>query len=255
MIIYFLIAIFATTIGAIAGLGGGVIIKPMLQIGSDFSIININILSSITVFSMAITSLIKRKRANTFYKVENMYYIIIGSLLGGFLGNKIFAVFISFFESEKKVESFQIVLLILFLLLILIKDIFKDLPKIKGSKINYLIVGIFLSILCTFLGIGGGPINVSFFIILFKMDIKTSAFLSIIIIFFSQLVNIISYGFSGLYFSNDLSPLLLMVPGAILGGIIGSYLATKLSSRQISYIFNVVIISVIVLNVYSFLTL
>ncbi len=30
-IIYFIVAIFATTVGALAGLGGGVIIKPALM--------------------------------------------------------------------------------------------------------------------------------------------------------------------------------------------------------------------------------
>ncbi|MBQ8765208.1 MAG: sulfite exporter TauE/SafE family protein, partial [Clostridia bacterium] len=58
-IIYFLLALFATTIGSLTGMGGGVIIKPLMDVLGDFDVQTIGVISSITVFSMAIVSVIK----------------------------------------------------------------------------------------------------------------------------------------------------------------------------------------------------
>ena len=49
-IIYFLVGIIATTIGAISGIGGGVIIKPVLDTLGNYDISTISILSSFTRF-------------------------------------------------------------------------------------------------------------------------------------------------------------------------------------------------------------
>lgn len=66
MLIYFLVAVMATTIGATAGIGGGIIIKPILDFMGGYNLETIGILSSFTVFSMAIVSIIKQIR----YKVK-----------------------------------------------------------------------------------------------------------------------------------------------------------------------------------------
>ncbi len=50
MIVYFLIILFATIVGAGAGMGGGVIIKPTLDLISDYNVVTISFLSSVTVF-------------------------------------------------------------------------------------------------------------------------------------------------------------------------------------------------------------
>ena len=59
-IIYFLVAILATTIGATAGLGGGVVIKPVLDSINTFTLPTVNLLSSATIFIMAVVSIIKQ---------------------------------------------------------------------------------------------------------------------------------------------------------------------------------------------------
>ncbi|HBG5346526.1 TPA: hypothetical protein KQG29_003979 [Clostridioides difficile] len=55
-VILFSIAIFATIIGAITGIGGGVIIKPVLDLIWVFDITTISVLSSFTVLLMSIVS-------------------------------------------------------------------------------------------------------------------------------------------------------------------------------------------------------
>ena len=64
-ILYFLIAIGATTVGSLTGMGGGVIIKPLMDVLHHFDVETIGVLSSITVFSMSIVSIGKQILAKT----------------------------------------------------------------------------------------------------------------------------------------------------------------------------------------------
>ena len=53
-----------------------------------------------------------------------------------------------------------------------------------------LLIGIFLGGISSFLGIGGGPVNVAVLFFFFSMDAKTAARNSIYIILFSQILNL-----------------------------------------------------------------
>ena len=51
-LLYFLIALGATTVGALTGMGGGVIIKPLCDVIGTYDAQTIGVLACITVFSM-----------------------------------------------------------------------------------------------------------------------------------------------------------------------------------------------------------
>ncbi|GAA4063640.1 hypothetical protein [Amphibacillus indicireducens] len=59
---YFIISLLASIIGAIAGIGGGVFIKPILDFLGDYPLATIGILSSTTVLTMSVVSLWTRRR-------------------------------------------------------------------------------------------------------------------------------------------------------------------------------------------------
>lgn len=77
-----------------------------------------------------------------------------------------------------------------------------------------------LGIISSFLGIGGGPINLVVLGYCFSMDSKTAAVISLYIILFSQLASLLAALISGV---PDFPPmaLALMVAGGIGGGIAG----------------------------------
>src|SRR5690625_6928452 len=56
--IYFVIGLFASAFGALAGLGGGVIIKPVLDLLGYYDVGTIGVLSAATVLSMTCVSLL-----------------------------------------------------------------------------------------------------------------------------------------------------------------------------------------------------
>jgi len=72
-IVYFVVVLLATTIGALTGMGGGVFIKPLLDVIGDYDAPTVSMLSCITVFAMAVVSvsktLISNKRQGAKHKV------------------------------------------------------------------------------------------------------------------------------------------------------------------------------------------
>lgn len=245
---FFIISFFATSIGSLAGLGGGIIIKPFLSTFSSLNLININILSSITVLIMALISILKRRKSSPL--IENYIFLIFGSILGGILGNKIFHLLNNFIKNLHLIESFQSLLIILILIIVLTLNGNSKSYFLSPSKKNLFLTGFFLAIVSSFLSIGGGPINVSVFIILFSLDIKIASFISLIIIFFSQASSIITYSLSYNITDFNLKPLIFMIPAAILGANLGTYLNQALKEKTINNIFKISLVFLIFLNLF-----
>ena len=83
--IYFLIGLFSTILGSIVGIGGGLIIRPILSnLGIAKSLASFT--SSIVVFSMTITTLITYIRYKVPIKIQKVLPLALGSIIGGFLG-------------------------------------------------------------------------------------------------------------------------------------------------------------------------
>ena len=87
-LIYALVIIVATSLGAVAGLGGGVIIKPLLDLVGAHDAATINIYSSVAVFVMCCMSLSKQLRAGFQFDKKMVLCVSLGSLLGGVLATR-----------------------------------------------------------------------------------------------------------------------------------------------------------------------
>ena len=128
MIIYVIIVVFSTLIGAIIGLGGGFIIKPTLDIFSDYSVSEISIISSTIVFTMSIVSTVKNKISKVY---KSTIYIALGAMIGGFLGKLIFESVVSDGDYVKVYQSIVYIITVLLSLLFL-----KYKNSIETKKIN-----------------------------------------------------------------------------------------------------------------------
>lgn len=251
-VILFAIAILSTTIGAITGIGGGVIIKPVLDLIGIFDVSTISVLSSFTVLSMAIVSVYKQIKSK-FFKI-NFRLILIGgaSVLGGTIGQRLLDLSILHVNNPSIIKITQNVMMIILLVMVyLYRD--KSLNVRFNTNITYFIVGIFLGVISSFLGIGGGPINVAVFTILFGLSAKEAAFNSIITILFSnisKLVTVFIHTGFGIY---DLSGLPFMIIGAVLGGIIGSSISKNMNDKSVKYMFSYMTIIITGINIYSIL--
>ena len=251
LFIYFLTAIGATILGAMVGLGGGVIIKPMLDLIGYHDLATIGMLSTFTVFSMAIVAILRRLKEGYKFNYSIVALFAVGSILGGNIGTTLFNQVLSLVATQDTLLAFQSLLLALLLSMVIV------LPKLKikvspiKNKFGIVIVGFILGVIAAFLGIGGGPINVVILVIIFGMDNKEAAVYSIFIILFSQFSKIFSTAVTMGFSSYDLQALWVMIPAGIAGGLIGSKLNKLLDTFTIARVFNIVVFLLIILNLFN----
>ena len=112
------------------------------------------------------------------------------------------------------------------------------------------VVGLLLGIMSSFLGIGGGPINLVVLGYLFSMDSKTAAANSLYIILFSQLASFVSTLITGLPAFDPLV-LALMVAGGIGGGIVGRTLNKRMDNRAVDKLFICLMSLIIAICVFN----
>ena len=129
----------------------------------------------------------------------------------------------------------------------------------KGKKsfhlknpITILLGGVVLGILSSFLGIGGGPINIMFFLLFFSMSMKEATVYSVAVIFFSQLSKLVTYAATVPKF--DYRILLIAAPAAVIAGIIGAALNKKANNKIVTRVFSAVLGVFICLNIYNAIT-
>lgn len=250
MLYYFIIIFSANTIGAISGMGGGVIIKPALDMVGYHPLAAINFYSAVAVFTMSIVSIYKQIKQGFKLDVKFGVTIAIGSVIGGILGGRTFD-FLMQMYSHKIVQLIQIVFTIILLIFVLIYTNI----NMKTYQFKNIIVifatGLFLGWSSTLLGIGGGPINVALIGLLFSLSLKTAVVYSILTILFSQMAKLTTIIIVGSYIHFDLLFLIPIIPAAILGGYVGAILNKKLSTKTVMIIYQVVCIGVILLNLFN----
>lgn len=257
LIIFFIISFLSSTIGAICGIGGGIIIKPVLDSLKVLEVSKISLLSSCTVLSMSLYSFINAKisgGSNVDFKIATP--LAIGGIFGGIIGKILFSHIIIIFKSENVAGIFQSSILI-FLTAITLSFTVKNMGinKINSLRINNiflcLIIGTILGLLSSFLGIGGGPFNIMFLCFFFSMDEKISAENSLYIILFSQISNVFISVIKNDFAKIDLSFLLVMILGGIFGGVLGRLINKKINTIIFQKLFLILLFTIILISVYN----
>ena len=252
-ILFFIVAFLSSIVGAICGIGGGVVIKPvldMLQMGAPATI---NFLSGCTVLSMSLYSVGKSLRAgDSKVEMSTGTPLALGAALGGVVGKEMFSAVKNFFGGSSMVGGVQAVALGIITLGTLLYTVNK--AKIRTHKATNkalcAVIGLLLGIMSSFLGIGGGPINLVVLGYCFGMDTKTAAANSLYIILFSQAASLIATLISGLP-EFRVFALILMVAGGIGGGIVGRSLNKKMDNRAVDKLFIGLMVLIVGICVYN----
>lgn len=252
--LFFLICFGASVIGAICGIGGGVIIKPLLDTFGIYDVATISFLSGCTVLSMTTYSVVKSKLGGN-SKVENstILPLAIGASIGGLLGKALFSYIKSNSADPDLVGLVQAVCLMLVTLGTLIYTLVKHRVStlhVDGFAVKAMI-GMVLGFMSSFLGIGGGPINLVVLFYFFSMSTKEAAENSLYIIFFSQITSLLGTLFSGSIPEFEWYILLFMVLGGILGGICGRGWNRKLRESTVDRLFIGLMVVMILINIYN----
>lgn len=252
-IIIFLVAIFATTVGAISGVGGGVIMKPVIDAVSRSMLQEtISFLSGCTVLAMSLVTLTKSRKVMQGYDKSRAPWLALGAVFGGIIGKELFNQLRDNAANDAGISLIQNIFMVILTVAVLIYMLYKN--KIHTYTFNNkglcVLIGLFLGIFSSFLGIGGGPINLVVLYFFFSLETKEAAWNSIFIILFSQLASFITSLIKGLPVF-DTTTLVLMLIGGISGGFIGSVLSKKMSGKQVDKLFMGVILLIIFISLYN----
>lgn len=249
-IIYAIVIFIATFLGACAGLGGGVIIKPVLDFIGAHDLNTISFLSTSAVFTMSVYSTIKQIRNKVKFDFVMILLIAVGAMIGGNLGSQAFSLLLNSLNTNL-VKCMQATILAILLIIVLININVPHKNLQVKNKILTFMIGLMLGTISSFLGIGGGPINVAVFVFFFSIDMKTATVYSIATILFSQASKLITIAATTGFGAFDLSLLFYTLPMAILGGMVGTKVNRAASEKTVTMIFNVAVFAIICLNIYN----
>lgn len=254
-VLFFLICFGASIIGAICGIGGGVIIKPMLDAFGVMDVDTISFLSGCTVLSMTSYSVYKMKSSGE-SNVDKAISLplAVGAAAGGLLGKMLYSSVQAMSTDPNRIGAVQAACLVVVTIGTLFYTIYKDfLPRYQlRNKFWCVIIGVFLGVVSAFLGIGGGPINLVVLFFFFSMYMKTAAETSLYMIFFSQLTSLLSTIVTRSVPTISIFLLVIMALGGIAGGKCGRTINGYIEEDTVNKLFIWLMVAMIVLNIYNF---
>ncbi len=258
MMLVFLIALLSSAVGAICGIGGGVVIKPVMDMFRIDSVAAISFLSGCTVLSMSCYTVGRAMLAGEGrVDVKTGTPLALGAALGGLAGKALFTAVKDLFQQSDMVGAVQSACLAVITLGTLAYTLCK--ARIHTRRLTApaacCAVGLALGICSSFLGIGGGPINLVVLYYLFSMDTRTAAANSLYIILFSQLASLLATLIAGTIPDLQLMMLVWMIAGGIGGGIIGRACSRRMDDRAVEKLFmglRGVIIAISLFNCFRF---
>ena len=254
MAIFFVVSFLASVAGAICGIGGGVVIKPVLDMLGLETVAAISFLSGCTVLSMSCYSVTRSlAKGDSGVDLRVGTPLAVGAALGGLAGKQLFELIRSLFADQGMVGAVQAGCLGIITLGTLVYTLNKGrIPTHKvANRLACVVIGLALGVMSSFLGIGGGPINLVVLYFFFSMDTKTAAANSLYIILFSQLASLITTLATHTVPPFRWPVLAVMVAGGIGGGMAGRMLNKRMDNKLVERLFIGLMGLIVMICVYN----
>lgn len=257
-LLFFFIAVGASIIGGICGIGGGILMKPLIDFLGLADVDVASFLSSCSVFVMSLYNVSRSflERSHVI-EIRTTFPLAVGAALGGLLGNRLFSTICNAI-SLQTAGIMQSVSLLLLTAVTLVYTVKKS--KIHTMQIHEIsgcaVIGIVLGCLSSFLGIGGGPFNLAVLHYFFSMGTKAAAANSLFVILLSQSASLARIFLNGAVPAVVPGTVFYMVFGGILGGMIGRKCNKRLQAASVDRLFiglQIVIVCICIWNTLGFL--
>lgn len=242
---FFILALFATTIGAISGMGGGIIIKPVLDAVSGLPVDAISFMSSCTVLAMSLVSTWRSRKENWSFHLP----LAFGAALGGIFGKNLFL----FFPGNRALVQSTVLFFLYLGIFLYVKNKDKFRPLYIKKRAVSLLIGLILGAMASFLSIGGGAMNMAVLLFFLGSPPKVAAKQSLFIILLSQLTSFFTTIITGIPVVDPISLVLMMIGGCY-GAILGGKISKKFSHEQVKTFFLYTLIGVIFLSFWNLLS-
>ncbi len=250
--IMFAVCLLASCVGAVAGYGGGVIIKPVLDALHILPVSTISFLSGCTVLCMAGASLLRGRGSGVKLRLSTTAPLALGAAAGGLMGKWLFEL-VKARSNEAALGAVQSFVLLVVTVLVFLYTIKKDrLPSyhLTGAGVC-LLAGWGLGVVSAFLGIGGGPLNMALLFFCFSMEAKEAARNSIFIILLSQAASLLSTLAQGHVPEFAPLQLALMAAGGVGGALLGAELEKRMDNRAVEKLLMALMLVIILINLYN----
>lgn len=254
-LILIFISFSASVIGSICGIGGGVIIKPVIDSLGIFSAATVSFLSGCIVLSMAAYSVVCSKLSGSCHIDQSRSgWLGLGAAMGGLSGKKLLDLIEGITAGADRIGAVQAAVLFAVTFATVIYTLNKEKIHSKEVKSPVLcsLIGLALGMLSSFLGIGGGPINLVVLYYFFSMDTKCAAQNSLYIIFISQLISLLFSFATGEIPKLPLLLYMLMVCCGILGGAVGRKINKQISEKNVNKLFIALLCIIMIICCYNF---
>ena len=248
----FVVCLCASTIGGICGIGGGVVIKPLLDATGIMSVSTVSFLSGLTVLAMALISVYKNRKTKEL-DAKRSIPLGLGAAVGGVLGKHLFEMIKQAAQADRLVGMIQAIVLGLMVLGTLVYVCNKAHIRTKNVTNLFLavVIGLLLGMCSSFLGIGGGPMNLAVLYYFFSMDTKQASINSIVIILISQMTSLTVSLVTGSVPVFEVPMLLGMVCAGAIGGFVSAKLHRKLSAETTDKLFSGLLVVIFLICCYN----
>lgn len=250
----FTVCFLASLLGPLCGIGGGVIIKPVVDALGVMSVAAVSFLSSISVLTMALATLLQNAVAKTStVNVRALLPLALGSAVGGVVGKALFNGMAASFPHADTIGAVQALVLIALSVLVLVYTLNKS--RVHGLHIetaaSKVAVGFIAGACWSFLGIGGGPFNLAILTFFFAMESKPAAQASLFIIAFSQSASLVYSLVTGSVPNVALVALAGACAAAIVGSVVGRKLVKRMDSTAIDRLYLIALALIIIISCYN----
>ncbi|KON67084.1 membrane protein [Peribacillus butanolivorans] len=266
------IGLLAGSIGALIGLGGGIIIVPsLLFLGTSTDIIDeltpqvaVGVSTVIMIFTGLSSTLSYMKHKVVDYKAGLIFFI--GSAPGGIIG--------AYVNKNLDVEAFSLyfgIFMVLMALVLLVKGRLKPMVfkpgtgkvvktyKNKNGQVSsygyYPLVAILIALVVGFssglFGIGGGSLMVPVMILMFFFPPHMAVATSMFMVFLSSITNSIAHISLG---NVNWPYAFALIPGAWFGAKLGAFINTRLKSTSLEKMLKIVLIIIGLRLIYQGIT-
>lgn len=253
-LVFFVASFLASIAGAICGIGGGVIVKPTLELFGWVSAATISFLSGTMVLAMSCYSVTKSLRSKE--KAVDMKTgtpLAIGAAIGGVVGKVIFNWIRTSSGNPDTVGCVQSICLMIVTIGTLIYNLKKSSIKTHHvtNMLSCVLIGLILGLMSSFLGIGGGPINLVVLSFFFSMSTKIAAANSLYIILFSQIASLLYTILGGTLPEFEVFTLICMICGGIFGGMVGRKCSAKMNNAGVDKLLIGLMVVIIFMSAYN----
>ena len=218
-----LVGIFIGTMSGFFGIGGGMILVPILLVfGFDIKVaIGISIVQM--VFSSVFGSYLNYKKGSLI--IGEGIFVGFGGFVGGYVGANV-----TQYLPNALLQGIFIALLLFALFRLLFSKVHDDDAQTKSlSKALLFGIGLFIGIFAITLGIGGSIILTPLLVGLLHYPIKKAVSAGLFFVAFSSVSGMIARLMSG---SIDFENALVVAGASLLGVALGIYIKDKVSSKN-----------------------